>query len=1050
MSTTTPRYAELHALSAFSFRRSAAQPGALVERAAELGYAALAITDECSMAGVVRAHEAAQTCGLDLIIGTEIRLDDGLQLVLLAPNQTAYTQLCRLITRARRRAPKGAYRIGRADLEDDLDQALAIWKPSPWTDSAAEPPHAVAEQLGKLFPNRLWLGASRRLQLGERAWFRALDRFARRHHLPCLACGEVRMLTREQRPLLDVLTALHEGKPLAECGLALAANGECHLRPPSTLARLYPRTWLDETVRVAEQCRFSLGELGYRYPRELVPAPLTPAQHLRQLTLAGMRTRYGERVPDRVRELIAHELKLIEEMGVEAFFLTVHDLVRFARARGILCQGRGSAANSAVCYCLGITEVDPSKQQLLFERFISKERNEPPDIDVDFEHERREEVLQYIYAKYGRERAALAATVISYRPKSALKDVGRALGLEPERLDRLTASLAWWDRPDAWPERLSACGFDPDAAVTRQLMHLTTALIGLPRHLSQHVGGMVISDAPLHHLVPIENAAMDERTIIQWDKDDLETLGLLKVDCLALGMLTVIRKTLGFLDTGSGFGVRGSGGVPTLADIPREDPATYEMLSQGDAVGVFQVESRAQMAMLPRLKPRCFYDLVVEVAIVRPGPIQGEMVHPYLARRDNPAEVSYPSPELKGVLERTLGVPIFQEQVMQIAMTAAGFTPGQADQLRRAMAAWKRRGGLEPFHEQLVEGMLTRGYSAEFAERIYSQIKGFGDYGFPESHAASFALLTYFSAWLKCHYPAAFACGLLNSQPMGFYAPAQIINDVRRHGVALRPVDVRFSGWDCVPEQDQDGVRDSGLRVQASRGTIRLGLRMVKGLKADAAERIVAARADAAFADVRDLAVRARLDRGQLKALAEAGALKGLAGHRRRARWEALAVQRQGDLLDAASIAEPRTTIRPPDACSDLLDDYASLGLSLDQHPVGLLRKALGKQVRSARALRETAHGTRVEACGLVTHRQRPGTASGVIFLSLEDETGIINVIVWPKLLERYRREVLQGQILRVTGTLQNAQGSQHLIAKSLHSEDHRLANLSAGSRDFC
>jgi error-prone DNA polymerase len=1044
------QYAELHALSAFSFRRSVAQPDDMIRRASELGYAALAVTDECSVAGVVRAHEAAQACGVKLIIGTEIRLDDGVRLVLLAPTQPAYTQLCRLITRARRRAAKGSYRVEYTDLAEQLDQVLAIWKPEPWLDQAVDPPHALASTLKEYFGPRLWLGATRKLQPGEGSWFQALGRFAQKHNLRCLACGDVRMLERDQRPLLDVMTALREGKAVSECGLSLAANGECHLRPLSTLKRLYPRAWIDETLRLANQCHFSLSELHYRYPRELVPAPLSPAQHLRQLTLTGMRERYGEQPPDQVRKLIAHELKLIEEMGVEAFFLTVHDAVRFARSRGILCQGRGSAANSAVCYCLKITEVDPSKQQLLFERFISKERNEPPDIDVDFEHERREEVLQYLYEKYGRDRAALAATVISYRPKSALKDVGRALGLEPERLDRLTASLAWWDKPDVWPERLRHCGFDPDAAMTHRLMTLTGQLIGLPRHLSQHVGGMVISDQPLHHLVPVENAAMDERTIIQWDKDDLETLGLLKVDCLALGMLTVIRKTLGFLGTGSGFRAPGSGkeSAWTLADIPREDPATYEMLSRGDAVGVFQVESRAQMAMLPRLKPRCFYDLVVEVAIVRPGPIQGEMVHPYLARRDNPAEVRYPSPELKNVLERTLGVPIFQEQVMQIAMTAAGFTPGQADQLRRAMAAWKRRGGLEPFREQLVEGMLSRGYTAEFAERIYSQIKGFGDYGFPESHAASFALLTYFSAWLKCHHPAAFACGLLNSQPMGFYAPAQIINDVRRHGVAVKPVDVRFSEGDCVMEERR--VPGSGFRVPEKQNAIRLGLRMVKGLKVDAAERIVAARASGGFGDVRDLAVRARLDRGQLDALAEAGALKGLAGHRRRARWEALAVQRQGDLLDTVAIKEPRTTITPPDACSDLLDDYATLGLSLDHHPIGLLRKMLGKRVLSARSLRETADGRRVEACGLVTHRQRPGTASGVIFLSLEDETGIINVIVWPKLIERYRREVLQSQILRVAGKLQNTQGTQHLIASSLHSEDHRLAKLQANSRDFC
>ena len=1172
MPSTSTRYAELHALSAFSFRRSAAQPGKLVERAAALGYRALAVTDECSMAGVVRAHEAASECGLHLIIGTEIRIDDA-HLVLLAPDQTAYSQLCRLITRARRRAAKGGYRVERADLAEGLDRVLAIWKPAPWSGQSASAPNALASELKQHFGNRLWLGATRLLQSGELAWFGELDRFARHQGLRVLACGDVRMDIRERRALLDVLTALRENKPLPECGLSLAANGERHLRPVSTLTRLYPPEWLSETVHVAEQCHFSLGQLNYQYPRELVPKPFTPAQHLRRLTLAGMRERYGNQAPDRVRQQIAHELKLIEEMGVEAFFLTVHDVVRFARSRGILCQGRGSAANSAVCYCLGVTEVDPSKQQLLFERFISKERNEPPDIDVDFEHERREEVLQYIYDKYGRERAALAATVISYRPKSALKDVGRALGLEPERLNRLTASLAWWDQPETWPERLSNCGFDPEAPVTRQLMRLTGELIGLPRHLSQHVGGMVISDAPLHHLVPVENAAMDSRTIIQWDKDDLETLGLLKVDCLALGMLTVIRKALALVGEGPGTrdqGCEGPGtsdqgpkkgsgrvgegfnssevaeapqsvgrgyipdgpcqaqapdvghGGPTygsgpwslvpgpsprprsLAEIPREDPATYAMLCRGDAVGVFQVESRAQMAMLPRLKPRCFYDLVVEVAIVRPGPIQGEMVHPYLARRDNPAEVRYPSPELKSVLERTLGVPIFQEQVMQIAMTAAGFTPGQADQLRRAMAAWKRRGGLEPFREQLVEGMLARGYTPEFAERIYSQIKGFGDYGFPESHAASFALLTYFSAWLKCHHPAAFACGLLNSQPMGFYAPAQIINDVRRHGVKVRPVDVRFSGWDCGledlrdqgpgtrdqnrrsalhgrrPEPDDSfavGVQGSGFRVQdglsAASGSgrrpwkadlrdrpndaprhadlaIRLGLRMVKGLQVDSAERIVAARLEGTFRDVQDLAVRARLDRGQLKALAEAGALKGLAGHRRRARWEALAIQRQGDLLDSAPITEARTPMAPPDVLSELLDDYASTGLSLEHHPAALLRRSLGKQVRTARALCNTADGTSVQACGLVTHRQRPGTASGVIFLSLEDETGIINVIVWPKLIERYRKEVLQGQLLRVVGTLQNAQGSQHLIAKSLHSEDHRLLGLRTASRDFC
>lgn len=1074
-------YAELHALSAFSFRRAVAQPGALVERAAALGYRAIALTDECSMAGVVRAHEAARETGLKLIIGSEFRTEEGLHLVLLAPNQAAYTRICRLITTARRRADKGAYRVALADLEDGLDEVLVIWKPEIGqalsVGDVTQTYDQAAQYLKRLFGQRLWLGATRLLQPGERTWFRGLETLGKRHGIARLACGDVRMAERSDRALLDVMTALEHKRPISACGLALAANGERHLRPLGSLEKLYPPEWLAETLAVAERCDFSMASLNYRYPRELVPAPLTPAQHLRQLSLAGMRSRYGPSPPEKVRTLVARELKLIEEMGVEAFFLTVHDVVRYARSRGILCQGRGSAANSAVCYCLGVTEVDPSKQQLLFERFISKERNEPPDIDVDFEHERREEVLQYIYAKYGRERAALAATVISYRPKSALKDVGRALGLAPERVDRLTASLAWWDRPEAWPERLAECGFDPTAAVSRQLVELAARLVGLPRHLSQHVGGMVISDAPLHHLVPVENAAMADRTIIQWDKDDLETLGLLKVDCLALGMLTVIRKAIDLVNSladhgGKVKGERWKGKASqnrqpftshlspltasdlSLANLPREDPATYEMLCRGDAIGVFQVESRAQMAMLPRLRPRCFYDLVVEVAIVRPGPIQGDMVHPYLERRAHPERVRYPSPELKTVLERTLGVPIFQEQVMQIAIVAAGFSPGEADRLRRAMAAWKRRGGLEPFRQKLIDGMLARGYGSDFAERIYSQIQGFGDYGFPESHAASFALLTYISAWLKCHHPAEFACALVNSQPMGFYAPAQIINDVKRHGIRVLPVDVRFSGWECsltgAVKGEREKVKGDAKPQHHAQPDIRLGLRLVKGFDEVAAGRVVAARDEWPFRDLQDLAERAGLDRRQMRALAEADALKGLAGHRHRARWQALATRRQGDLLADATIREPRLSIRPPGPQDQLLADYASLGLSLDQHPLKLLRRQLGRRLVRAADLASLADGRSIEAAGLVTHRQRPGTASGVVFLSLEDETGIINVIVWPKLVETYRREVLDGQLLRICGQLQNAHGTQHLVARRIVCEDHRLVSLRAGSRDFC
>ncbi|NBB93404.1 MAG: DNA polymerase III subunit alpha [Gammaproteobacteria bacterium] len=1130
-----PDYAELHALSAFSFRRSAAHPEALVRRAAECGYSALAITDECSMAGVVRAHEAAREHGVALLVGSEFHLD-ALHLVLLAPDRSAYGQICRLITRARRRAGKGEYRVEPGDLDEGLDGVLAIWKPTRQVGRnplarvvpAEEPGSSMLDcntaWLRERFSGRLWIGATRLLAPGERDWFRELDELGRRHGIPRLACGDVRLATRHDKPLLDVFTALELGRPVADCGLALAASGEQHLRRREVLAKLYPADWLAETLRVSARCRFSLDALHYHYPRELAPAPLSAIQHLRRLTLAGARQRYGEPVPEPVQALLSRELALIEDMGVEAFFLTVHDLVVFARSRGILCQGRGSAANSAVCYCLGVTEVDPSKQQLLFERFLSKERNEPPDIDVDFEHERREEVLQYVYEKYGRERAALAATVICYRPRSAMQDVGRALGLEPERVNRLTASLAWWDEPEVWPERLRQCGLDPDAPLTKHFLGLTDRLIGFPRHLSQHVGGMVISDTPLHELVPVENAAMEDRTIIQWDKDDLETLGLLKVDCLALGMLTVIRKAMDLIngkhqapntksqtnsndrnsnvrnethavlsvaDATPAYASRNQptsepANQPTrrlaLATIPREDPATYDMLCRGDAVGVFQVESRAQMAMLPRLRPRCFYDLVIEVAIVRPGPIQGDMVHPYLERRARPDQVSYPSAELKHVLERTLGVPIFQEQVMQIAMVAAGFSAGEADQLRRAMAAWRRRGGLEPFRERLMSGMRERGYSEAFAERIYRQICGFGEYGFPESHAASFALLTYVSSWLKCHHPAAFACALLNSQPMGFYAPAQIINDVKRHGVGVLPVDVRHSHWDCTLEgehqvpntkhqapstksQTNSNDRNSNVqnetracrdrttkapKYQNTKTPIRLGLRMIKGFREDVAGGIVAARSEGSFRGVDDLAERAGLDRGALRKLADAGALKGLAGHRHRARWAALGARKQGDLLAGAEIRERPVQLSLPDARSELLDDYASLGLSLERHPIKLLRRRLGRQVLRASDLPRQTDGRRTAAAGVVTHRQRPGTASGVVFLSLEDETGIINVVVWPKLLERYRQAVLGGRILRVHGKLQNVEGVCHLVAERIDSLDSWLAELDNRSRDFC
>ncbi|MDH4324426.1 MAG: error-prone DNA polymerase, partial [Betaproteobacteria bacterium] len=797
-----PDYAELHCLSNFTFLRGASHPEELVERAAALGYSALALTDECSLAGVVRAHVAAKAHKLKLIAGTELRLEDGTRLALLATDRRSYGTLCGLITTGRRRAKKGAYVLARADVEAcGASGLLALLL------------EGDAHWLAAHFPARAWIAAELHCGPNDHARLESLRAHARASGLPLVAAGNVHMHLRSRRPLQDALTAIRLGTPIERCGRALLPNAERHLRARVRLAQLYPPELLAESAAIARRCDFSFDALRYEYPEELVPAGETPAGRLAALTAQGLEWRFPGGVPQKVRALVDYELRLIAELGYEAFFLTVHDIVCFARARGILCQGRGSAANSAVCYALGITEVDPGRLQTLFERFVSKERNEPPDIDVDFEHQRREEVIQYIYAKYGRERAALAATVICYRPRSAVRDLGKALGLAPEQVERAARSLAWWDGRGVLPERLAEAGLDPSSPALQRLVGLTGELVGFPRHLSQHVGGFVISRGPLAALVPVENAAMPERTVIQWDKDDLEALGLLKVDVLALGMLSAIRRALDVL------GMK-------MHEVPAEDPAVYAMIQKADTVGVFQIESRAQMSMLPRLRPASFYDLVIEVAIVRPGPIQGGMVHPYLRRRRGLEPVSYPSAAVQGVLERTLGVPIFQEQVMQLAVVAAGFTPGEADRLRRSMAAWKRKGGLEPFEQRLVQGMLERGYPREFAEGVYRQILGFGEYGFPESHSASFALLVYVSAWLKCHHPAAFCAALLNSQPMGFYAPAQLVQDARRHGVEVRPPDVGTSLWDCTLEA----------------GALRLGLRMVGGLAQAVGERISAAR----------------------------------------------------------------------------------------------------------------------------------------------------------------------------------------------------------------
>ncbi|MDZ7841245.1 MAG: error-prone DNA polymerase [Gammaproteobacteria bacterium] len=1020
-------YAELHCLSNFSFLRGASHPEELVARAHELGYAALAITDECSLGGAVRAHMEARRRGLPLIIGSEIRLEDGLRLVLLATSREGYAALSALITRGRRAAAKGSYRLTRDDLTTvGLDECLALWLPG------AALAAGEAAFLAECFPGRLWIAVELLLAPGDAKHLESLRELGRRLRLPLVAAGDVHMHRRGRRALQDTLTAIRLGKPVQRLGTALFANGERHLRSRDQLAGIYPPALLAQTMAITERCDFSLNELRYEYPGELVPAGHTPISWLRSLTENGAAARWPqEGVPDRIRRQLDHELALIEDLGYEPYFLTVHDIVAFARSRGILCQGRGSAANSAVCYCLGITEVDPARMNLLFERFISRERGEPPDIDVDFEHERREEVIQYIYRKYGRERAALAATVITYQPRSAVRDVGKALGFSPDQVDHLAKSIQWWDRDLLHEEAVNKLGITGDHPRLRQLLVLVEEILGFPRHLSQHVGGFVIAQDELSRLVPVENAAMPERTVIQWEKDDLEALGLLKVDVLGLGMLSAIRRALGYLSTRTGR-------TWTLADIPAEDPGVYDMLCEADTIGVFQVESRAQMSMLPRLRPRRFYDLVIQIAIVRPGPIQGDMVHPYLRRRGGLEPVSYPSAEVRKVLARTLGVPIFQEQVMQLSIAAAGFTPGEADQLRRSMAAWKKRGGLEKFQKKLTDGMLTRGYSERFADQICRQIQGFGEYGFPESHSASFALLAYVSSWLKRYHPAEFTCALLNSQPMGFYAPAQLVQDARRHGVEVRPVDIHASG------------AEASLEGEAPGPVLRIGLNQVKGLSQAAIERIVSARCRAPFNSVGDLKRRARLQADDIEALAAADALRPLAGHRHKAFWEVAGSEAALPLFPAPRFNEAEPLLPVPAEIQDIAADYDAVGLSLRRHPIALLRGRLERlAVHSAAACRDLHDGAAATAAGLVICRQRPGSASGVIFITLEDETGHINVVVWPQVAARQRRVLLQSKLMAVRGVVQLEQDVLHLVAGRLTDYSGWLGELRSRSRDF-
>ena len=1264
-----PAYAELHCLSNFSFLRGASHPHELVQQALALGYRALALSDECSVAGVVRAHMAAKASPLKLLIGSEFRLSCGLKLVALAINRQGYARLCRLITRGRRQAQKGTYRLSRADVAAaQLQQCFILWIP------AAGP---CAEELAWLaahFPGTLRIAVELLREGDDRGQLAQLEHLGALHGVPLVAAGDVHMHVRGRRKLQDTLTAIRAGVTVADAGARLYANGERYLRELPRLQRLYPARLLQATLEVAAACHFSLEELRYEYPHELVPPGETASSHLRRLTQAGARWRWPRGVPPAEQTAIEHELALIAELRYEPYFLTVHDIVAFARRRGILCQGRGSAANSRVCYCLGVTSVDPQRgAALLFERFISRERNEPPDIDIDFEHERREEVLQYVYGKYGRERAALAATVIMYRPRSALRDLGKAFGLSVEDSGRLASAMQWWDGSAAMAERLREAGFDPQAAWLQRLLPLAQELVafpGFPRHLSQHVGGFVISEGLLEELVPVENAAMPERTVVQWDKDDLNDLGLLKVDLLALGMLSALRRAFALVNE-----FRGT--HHGLGELPAEDERVYDMVCRADTIGVFQIESRAQMAMLPRLKPRCYYDLVIEVAIVRPGPIQGDMVHPYLRRRSGAEAVEYPGDEVREVLHRTLGVPIFQEQVMQIAIVAAGFTAGEADALRRAMGAWKRSGGLDPFRERLLQGMHDKGYPQEFAQRIYQQMLGFGEYGFPQcvvgetrvldadsrrwvnidevvsgraplkatmacdaelrlrrrrviavvssgvkpvwclrtapghavaataehpfltltgwralgelrvgdwvaaagalplrrflhpkerkrpstpgmrrrsrssgdiipaevrtvirrerersgvsweevaratglgrramysrggrkigfrrrvierlalllrsaelarlaasdigwervvaieaagpqatydlqieddhnflannlvvhnSHAMSFALLVYDSAWLKCYEPAAFTCALLNSQPMGFYAPAQLVRDARAHGVEVRGVDVCVSGWDSSLERRADGEP-----------ALRLGLRLVKSLTEAGVTRLLQARAVRAFASVEDLSRRGALDRGDLEALAAAGALAALSGNRHLAFWEVAGTERELPLGFASGrgvdAEEGRPLLAAPSEGEGIVADYAALGLTLGRHPLALLRGRLrAEALLQAQELHQISHGSRVRTAGIVLMRQRPATASGVTFLTLEDESGQVNVIVWERIGREQRRPLLQARLLEVHGELQQQEGVMHLIAHRLIDRSALLGSLLTRSRDF-
>lgn len=1112
------RYTELHCKSNFSFLEGASHADELFQRASELGYAGLAITDRNSLAGIVRAHTASKENNLRLIVGAEINPVDGPPVVVWPSDRAAYGRLCRLISRGRLRREKGACQISWQDvfeLSDGMLAGLLLRQPVPdelpeadmqffedhsafpWEFSDAQSSSPIVTELPKrddLAGCELWFGRSEMAKrfdlpacdfdpLCDDAWLAWLDIFrtqfgdrgyllcqlhrgvddraklvrlvglSRGSGVPLVASSDVHYHTAERSLLYDCLLATRLNSTIDQVTSQRLPNSQYCLKPLNQIASLYanfPEAF-ERTQEIADRIHFTLDDLRYQYPAELAPKGKTPLQYLKELTWEGAKKRYSDEVPEKVIQLLRHEMRLIEELGYEAYFLTVWDLVRFARSRGILCQGRGSAANSVVCYCLGITSVDPNRLDVLFERFISKERNEAPDIDVDFEHQRREEVLQYIYSKYGRHRAGMTATVITYRTRSAIRDAGRALGISLDRIDALSKLVDARHSEGTLAERAGECGIDPQSDIGRRFLYLADNLVGFPRHLSQHVGGMVMTEGWLCELCPLENASMDGRTVIQWDKDDLDELGILKVDCLSLGMLSAIHRCFVMIEKHYGRRL-------TLATVPAEDPAVYDMICKADTIGVFQIESRAQMSMLPRLKPRCFYDLVIEVAIVRPGPIQGQMVHPYLTARKTGQQPDYPNDAIRQVLERTMGVPIFQEQAMRLAVVAAGFTPGEADLLRRAMAAWRRPGLIDQFHKKLIDGMLANGLSQQFADQVFTQIRGFGEYGFPESHAASFALLVYVSCWLKHYYPDAFCAALLNSQPMGFYAPAQLIQDAKNHGVQVASIDVNASCWEsCLePQTLQQKALMSDMSPPAEL-SLRVGLQAIRGLPQAVGEHIVEQRLRGGkFADVSELSRRCGLSQATVTRLADAGALESLSSNRRAAYWQSLAQHRSPTdhgLFEASGVDvdEPiPESLRAMDEMDEVLADYETTGFSLRAHPMSFVRQQLEHlRVVSSIQLKLARDGSSVRVAGVVLIRQRPSTAKGITFVTLEDEFGSMNLVVKPKIWDRHYLVARRSNAWLVHGVVESRENLIHVVVGRVDDLTEHVRGFIGRSRDF-